>query len=143
MPLVYLAIKSRSKQLKSVGKVGVIPAIFNINEPILFGFPIIMNPLFLVPFIFVPMLNATIAWFLTSAQILDRVVLMIPWSVPAPIGAAWAANGSYMNALMVVFAMVNAYFIYLPFFRTHEKILVEQEEERAKRMQRAQFAHQD
>lgn len=45
-----------------------------------------------------------------------------------------------MNALMVVFAMVNAYFIYLPFFRTHEKILVEQEEERAKRMQQAQAA---
>jgi PTS system cellobiose-specific IIC component len=140
LPLVYLAIKSRSKQLKSVGKVGAIPAIFNINEPILFGFPIIMNPLFLVPFIFVPMLNATIAWFLTSAEILDRVVLMIPWSVPAPIGAVWAANGSYMNALMVVFAMVNAYFIYLPFFRTHEKILVEQEEERAKRMQQVQAA---
>lgn len=140
LPLVYLAIKSRSKQLKSVGKVGVIPAIFNINEPILFGFPIIMNPLFLVPFIFVPMFNATIAWFLTSAEVLDRVVLMIPWSVPAPIGAAWAANGSYMNALMVVFAMVNAYFIYLPFFRTHEKILVEQEEQRAKRMQQTQVA---
>jgi PTS system cellobiose-specific IIC component len=140
LPLVYLAIKSRSKQLKSVGKVGAIPAIFNINEPILFGFPIIMNPLFLVPFIFVPMLNATIAWFLTSAEILDRVVLMIPWSVPAPIGAAWAANGSYMNALMVVFAMVNSYFIYLPFFRTHERILVEQEEERAKRMQQVQAA---
>ncbi|ASI92216.1 MULTISPECIES: PTS transporter subunit EIIC [Vibrio] len=136
LPLVYLAIKSRSNQLKSVGKVGAIPAIFNINEPILFGFPIIMNPLFLVPFVMVPMINATLAWFLTSAEILDRVVLMIPWSVPAPIGAAWAANGSVVNALMVGFAMLNSYFIYLPFFKAHEKILVEQEAERAERMQR-------
>jgi PTS system cellobiose-specific IIC component len=134
LPLVYLAIKSRSNQLRSVGRVGLIPSLFNINEPILFGFPIIMNPLFLLPFIFVPMLNATIAWFLTSAHILDRVVLMVPWSVPAPIGAAWAANGSILNALMVLLAMVNAYFIYLPFFKIHEKILIEQEQERARKM---------
>ena len=134
LPLVYLAIKSRSNQLRSVGRVGLIPSLFNINEPILFGFPIIMNPLFLLPFIFVPMLNATIAWFLTSAHILDRVVLMVPWSVPAPIGAAWAANGSILNTLMVLLAMVNAYFIYLPFFKIHEKILIEQEQERARKM---------
>ncbi len=131
LPLVYLAIKSRSNQLKSVGKIGLIPSIFNINEPILFGFPIIMNPLFLLPFVFVPMINATIAWFLTSAGILERVVVMMPWSVPAPIGAAWASNGSITNALMVILAMVNAYFMYLPFFRAHEKALIEQEEERA------------
>ncbi|MFV0447122.1 MAG: PTS sugar transporter subunit IIC [Vibrio sp.] len=134
LPLIYLAIKSQSNQLKSVGKIGIIPSIFNINEPILFGFPVIMNPLFLLPFVFIPMINATIAWFLSSAHILDRVVLMIPWSVPAPIGAAWAANGSVVNALMVIFAMVNAYFLYLPFFRAHEKILVEQEKERAERL---------
>ncbi|PWI32318.1 PTS cellobiose transporter subunit IIC [Vibrio albus] len=132
LPLVYLAIKSRSNQLKSVGKVGVIPSIFNINEPILFGFPIIMNPLFLIPFVLVPMINATIAWYLTSAQLLDRVVTLVPWSVPAPIGAAWASNGSIMNALMVLLAMVNSYFIYLPFFKAHEKILLEQEKERGK-----------
>jgi PTS system cellobiose-specific IIC component len=132
LPLVYLAIKSRSNHLKSVGKVGVIPSIFNINEPILFGFPIIMNPLFLVPFVLVPMLNATIAWYLTSAHLLDRIVILVPWSVPAPIGAAWASNGSITNALMVLLAIANSYFIYLPFFKTHEKILIEQEKERGK-----------
>ncbi|MFA0412199.1 PTS sugar transporter subunit IIC [Vibrio renipiscarius] len=134
LPLVYLAIKSGSNQLKSVGKVGLIPSLFNINEPILFGFPIIMNPLFLLPFVLVPLINATIAWFLTSAQVLERIVIMIPWSVPAPIGAAWAANGSIINACMVLFAMVNAYFLYLPFFKAHEKILIEQESERANAM---------
>lgn len=127
LPLVYLAIRSRSNHLKSVGKISVIPSIFNINEPILFGFPIIMNPLFIIPFILVPMINATIAWYLTSAGLLDRVVMMIPWSVPAPIGAAWASNGSMVNALMVLLAMVNAYFIYRPFFLAHEKAILENE----------------
>ncbi|CAH0536370.1 PTS sugar transporter subunit IIC [Vibrio marisflavi] len=130
LPLIYLAMKSRSAHLRSVGKVGLIPSIFNINEPILFGFPIIMNPIFIIPFVLVPMINATIAWYLTSAGVLAKVVTMIPWSVPAPIGAAWASNGSIANALMVIFAMINAYFLYLPFFRAHEKILIAQQKER-------------
>ncbi|WP_375748672.1 PTS sugar transporter subunit IIC [Vibrio sp. HN007] len=132
LPLILMALRSRVGQLRTVGKIAVIPSIFNINEPILFGFPIIMNPLFLIPFVLVPMINASIAWFLTSAGVLERVVLLIPWSVPAPIGAAWASNGSITNVLMVVLAMVNSYFIYLPFFRTHEKILSAQQEERMK-----------
>ncbi len=126
LPLVFLALKSRSNQLKSVGKVALIPAIFNINEPILFGFPIIMNPVFIVPFIGVPLLNATLAWYLTEMGFLDRIAMMLPWTIPAPLGAAWAANGSVTNVLMVVLAIVNAYFIYLPFFRTHEKMILEQ-----------------
>ena len=137
LPLIYLAIKSKSAHLRSVGKVGLIPSMFNINEPILFGFPIIMNPIFIIPFVLVPMINATIAWYLTSAGILTKVVTMIPWSVPAPIGAAWASNGSIANALMVLFAMVNAYFIYLPFFRAHEKLLVAQQLERGQKGQAA------
>lgn len=128
LPLVYLAIRSRSNQLKSVGKVALIPAIFNINEPILFGFPIIMNPVFIIPFICVPLINAVLAWCLTSVGLLDRVVMMLPWTLPAPIGAAWAANGSIANALMVVLALVNSYFLYLPFFKAHETILLEQQE---------------
>ena len=65
LPLVFMAMRSRSRQLKSVGKIGLLPSLFNINEPILFGFPIIMNPVFLLPFIFVPLINACIAWYLT------------------------------------------------------------------------------
>lgn len=134
LPLVYMAIKSRSHHLKSVGKVGAVPSLFNINEPILFGFPIILNPLFLIPFVLVPMLNATIAWYLTQFGILDRALGIIPWSVPAPIGAMWTGNGSLANGLMVILAMVNSYFMYLPFFRSHEKVLLEQQKERAKKI---------
>ncbi|SHG04327.1 PTS sugar transporter subunit IIC [Vibrio gazogenes] len=131
LPLVYLALKSRSNHMKSVGKVALLPAIFNINEPILFGFPIIMNPVFILPFIFVPILNATIAWYLTSIGVLDRIVMMLPWTVPAPLGATWAANGSIANVLMVLFALVNSYCLYLPFFRAHEKIILAQQEQMA------------
>ncbi len=108
LPLVLMAMRSRSRQLKSVAKIGLLPSLFNINEPILFGFPVIMNPVFLLPFLFVPLINACIAWYLTQLGILDRAVAMLPWSMPSPLGAAWSANGSWKNLCMSLFAMFNA-----------------------------------
>ena len=87
-----------------------------------------MNPVFIIPFIGVPLINATLVWYLTSVDILDRVVMMLPWTLPAPIGAAWAANGSINNALMTMIAILISYFCYVPFFRTHERMVLEQQE---------------
>lgn len=127
LPLVFMAMRSRSRQLKSVGKIGLLPSLFNINEPILFGFPIIMNPVFLLPFLFVPLINACIAWYLTQLGILDRAVAMLPWSMPAPLGAAWSANGSWKNLCMCLFAIFNAWMLYRPFFKVYERQLADAE----------------
>ncbi|EPH6761123.1 PTS sugar transporter subunit IIC [Cronobacter dublinensis] len=127
LPLVFMAMRSRSRQLRSVGKIGLLPSLFNINEPILFGFPIIMNPVFLLPFVFVPLINACIAWYLTQMGILDRAVAMLPWSMPSPLGAAWSANGSWKNMCMCLFAFFNAYMLYRPFFKVHERQLMQLE----------------
>lgn len=127
LPLVFMAMRSRSRQLKSVGKIGLLPSLFNINEPILFGFPIIMNPVFLLPFIFVPLINACIAWYLTHLGILDRAVAMLPWSMPSPLGAAWSANGSWKNLCMSLFAIFNSWMLYRPFFKVYERQLADAE----------------
>ncbi|WJW83943.1 MULTISPECIES: PTS transporter subunit EIIC [Enterobacter] len=127
LPLVFMAMRSRSRQLKSVGKIGLLPSLFNINEPILFGFPVIMNPVFLLPFVFVPLINACIAWYLTQMGILDRAVAMLPWSMPSPLGAAWSANGSWKNMCMCLFAFFNAWMLYRPFFKVHERQLMQLE----------------
>jgi cellobiose PTS system EIIC component len=129
LPLVLMALRSRSRTLKSVGKLGLMPALFNINEPILFGFPIIMNPLFFLPFVCVPLINATLAWQLTQWGFLDRFVALLPWSMPAPLGAAWAANGSWHNLLMSLFCILNSWMLYRPFFLIHEKMLLQQEQD--------------
>ena len=131
LPLVLMALRSRSRTLQSVGRLGSWPALFNINEPILFGFPIIMNPLFLLPFIGVPLINAVLAWTLTEWGFLDRFIALLPWSMPAPLGAAWAANGSWHNMVMTLFCMFNSWMIYRPFFLIHEKILLQQEQVRS------------
>ena len=109
------------------GQIGLLPSLFNINEPILFGFPVIMNPVFLLPFLFVPLINACIAWYLTQLGILDRAVAMLPWSMPSPLGAAWSANGSWKNLCMSLFAMFNAWMLYRPFFKVYERQLAETE----------------
>lgn len=127
LPLVFMAMRSRSRQLKSVGKIGLLPSLLNINEPILFGFPVIMNPVFLLPFVFVPLINACIAWYLTQMGILDRAVAMLPWSMPSPLGAAWSANGSWKNMCMCLFAFFNAWMLYRPFFKVHERQLMQLE----------------
>ncbi|WP_431634391.1 PTS sugar transporter subunit IIC [Enterobacter ludwigii] len=127
LPLVFMATRSRSRQLKSVGKIGLLPSLFNINEPILFGFPVIMNPVFLLPFVFVPLKNACIAWYLTQLGVLDRAVAMLPWSMPSPLGAAWSANGSWKNMCMCLFAFFNAWMLYRPFFKVHERQLMQLE----------------
>jgi PTS system cellobiose-specific IIC component len=126
LPLVFMALRSQNQTLKSVGKLGLVPALFNINEPILFGFPIIMNPLFLLPFILVPLVNGTLAWILTDWGVLDRFVALLPWSMPSPLGATWAANGSWHNLLMSLFCIFNSWMIYRPFFLIHEKMQQEQ-----------------
>jgi cellobiose PTS system EIIC component len=127
LPLIFMALRSRSRQLKSVGKIGFIPSLFNINEPILFGFPVILNPLFFIPFIGVPLINACLAWYLTHLGILDRAVAMLPWSMPSPLGAAWSANGSWKNMFMCFFAFFNSWMIYRPFFKVYERQLLDSE----------------
>ncbi|HHV5702638.1 TPA: PTS sugar transporter subunit IIC [Klebsiella pneumoniae] len=87
----------------------------------------IMNPVFLLPFLFVPLINACIAWYLTQLGILDRAVAMLPWSMPSPLGAAWSANGSWKNLCMSLFAMFNAWMLYRPFFKVYERQLAETE----------------
>ncbi|VEA68290.1 PTS system oligo-beta-mannoside-specific EIIC component [Serratia rubidaea] len=103
LPLAFLLLRSRAAHLRSIGKMGVVPSIFNINEPILFGAPIIMNPVFFLPFILVPMINATFAYIATKLGWVAQVVSLTPWTTPAPIGASWAANWALSPLLMCLF----------------------------------------
>ncbi|STV11363.1 PTS system protein [Klebsiella pneumoniae subsp. pneumoniae] len=110
---------------------GVVPGVFNINEPILFGAPIIMNPLFFLPFVLVPMVNATLAYFALKLDLVSRVVSMTPWTTPAPIGASWAANWSFSPVILCLICMATAMVMYLPFLKAYEKQLLAQERENA------------
>ncbi|MDP1244357.1 PTS transporter subunit EIIC, partial [Klebsiella pneumoniae] len=74
VPLVLMAMRSRSRQLNRVANIGLLPSLFYITEPILFCFPVIMNPVFILPFLFVTMINACISCYLNQLVIIEREV---------------------------------------------------------------------
>ncbi|WP_024872434.1 PTS sugar transporter subunit IIC [Tolumonas lignilytica] len=131
LPLAFLLLRSKAIHLRTIGKMGVIPGLFNINEPILFGAPIVMNPVFFLPFILVPMINATLAYIATSMGLVARVVSMTPWTSPAPLGASWAANWAFSPVIMCLVCMVMSAMMYYPFLKAYERTLLKQEEESA------------
>ena len=133
--LVLLYTRSKSAHLRAIGKLGIVPACFNINEPVIFGSPLVMNPILFFPFVVAPMVNATIAWFAATSGLIGKVISLVPWTAPAPIGAAWGAGWMVSNGLLVVALIVIDLLIYLPFFKVYEKQLLEQEAEMAAEME--------
>ena len=94
-----------------------------------------MNPVLFFPFVFAPMFNSAVAWFATSSGLISKVISLVPWTSPAPIGAAWGAGWVMANGLLVVALIVLDLLIYLPFFKVYEKQLLVQEAEMAAEME--------
>lgn len=126
--LVLLYMKSKSVHLRSIGKLGIIPACFNINEPVIFGSPLVMNPITFIPFVGIPMLNATIAYCAAKFGLIGQVISLVPWTTPAPIGAAWSAGWLLSNGILAIGLVVMDLVIWYPFFKIYEKQLLAQEE---------------
>ena len=132
---MFCYLRSRSAHLRSIGRLSVVPSIFNINEPVIFGTPIVMNPVFFIPFLLAPMVNAVLAWAAMKLDLIGRVISVVPWTAPAPVGAAWALGWDYRAAILVVLLALVSAVIYFPFFKVYEKQLLAQEKEEAQRME--------
>ena len=84
---------ARSDEYKALAKLEIAPAIFNINEPLVFGFPIVMNPFIAVPFIVAPLLNVLITYFAMASGIVAKTIgIMVPWTTPAIISGYLATR---------------------------------------------------
>ncbi|MGL5904558.1 MAG: PTS sugar transporter subunit IIC, partial [Cetobacterium sp.] len=118
---------SKNAHIKSIGKLSVIPAVFNINEPIMFGAPIVMNPLLFIPFVGIPVLNASIAWFATKFNLVGKIVTLVPWTTPGPIGALLGTNFSVTAFILSCGLVALSFVLYMPFLRVYEKSLEETE----------------
>lgn len=121
-----LLLLSKSNQLKVLGKSAIIPSCFNINEPILFGMPIVMNPVILIPFIFAPMISATLAYFVIDAGLVDKMFAIAPWTTPAIINA-FLDTGDIKAAILQMGCFLVTGLIYYPFFRMWDKAKLKEE----------------
>ncbi|KLV02243.1 PTS sugar transporter [Photobacterium aquae] len=127
LALAILMVFSRSVHLRSLGRMSAVPGFFQINEPIIFGAPIVMNPMLFIPFVFAPIVNAVIAYIAVHGGLVGMGVATTPWTTPAIIGASWGAGWTFAPVLLVLGLLVIDLLIYLPFFRMFEKQLLEQE----------------
>ncbi|MFV0254638.1 MAG: PTS sugar transporter subunit IIC [Erysipelotrichaceae bacterium] len=124
---ILLAFRAKSKYAKTLGKTAFLPAVFNINEPIIFGTPIVLNPILIIPFIISPMVCAIIAWIVTSVGLVSPVSIIAPWTLPGPIGAFLATGGDFRAIILSCILIVISILIYYPFFKIYDKKQLEEE----------------
>ena len=127
LALVVLFMTSKSQYLKQLGKLSILPGIFNINEPMIFGAPIVMNPLLAVPFMLVPVVNTIIVYIFTALNIIPRMMVKPPFTVPAPLGALITTNWNWMACVLVFICFFVSLAIYYPFFKLFEKRTLDNE----------------
>ncbi|MCW8330390.1 PTS sugar transporter subunit IIC [Photobacterium sp. SDRW27] len=138
LALVILMMFSRSVHLRSLGRMSFVPGFFQINEPVIFGSPLVLNPTMFIPFIFAPVFNAIIAYTAVHMGIVGAGVSQTAWTAPALLGASWGSGWTLSPVLLVIALLVMDLFIYLPFFKMFEKQLLEEEGKSASQEQSAE-----
>lgn len=113
--------------MKQVGRFSIVPGIFNINEPVIFGVPIVMNPLLFIPAVLAPVLCTITAYLAFSLDWINRISIFAPWTLPAPIGAYMATGGDWHAIILVFINILLSGLIYYPFFKVYEKKMLAEE----------------
>lgn len=121
LALVILFMFSKSKYLRSLGRLGFLPGLFNINEPIIFGAPIVMNPILAIPFILAPLVTTLLSYVLTVTKVVPMMMARLTFTLPAPMAAIMSTNWSIMAGVLVVINFIIMLAIYYPFFKIFEK----------------------
>ncbi len=128
LPLAIYMIRSKSERLRRVGWLGIWPGIFNINEPITFGTPVIFNPIMAIPFIVITFVNATVAYAASAMNLVTRTAISVAWTLPSPILMFLESNYDIRAAILAIITeFVIPGIIWWPFFRAWEKITIEKE----------------
>jgi PTS system, lactose/cellobiose family IIC component len=121
-------IFSKNRVSKDVAKLSILPGIFNINEPVIYGYPIVFNLSLMVPFVLVPDILIAATYGLTCAGIISPCVVQVPWTTPAVLSALFATAGDWRAAVWQVIEIALAMAVYLPFMRVSEKAQAKQAE---------------
>ena len=125
---VMLVFLAKSKQLKEIGKLSLGPGLFNINEPILFGLPVVMNPLLIIPFIIAPLVTVVVTYISMKTGLVARPTgIAIPWTTP-PFISGYLVTGGKLSG--VVIQIVNFFLtgiIYYPFFKIWDRKKLQEE----------------
>ncbi|WP_178198151.1 PTS sugar transporter subunit IIC [Ligilactobacillus sp. Marseille-Q7487] len=124
--IIAMLFFCKSKRITELGKLALVPGIFNINEPIIFGLPIVLNPTMLIPFILVPTLNIVISYIAMSIHLVPICNgIQIPWTTPLIISGFFATN--WVGAILQGLLLILGVFVYMPFIKIMDKQYLEDE----------------
>ncbi|WP_204243775.1 lactose-specific PTS transporter subunit EIIC [Trichococcus ilyis] len=126
VPFMFMWL-SKSKRNKAIGRASVVPTFFGVNEPILFGAPIVLNPVFFVPFIFAPIANVWIFKFFVDVIGMNSFSVNLPWTTPGPLGIVIGTGFGLMSLVLALTLIVVDVVIYYPFFKVYDAQIVEEE----------------
>jgi len=115
MLIVANLIFSKRADSKTVSKLALAPGIFNINEPVMFGMPIVLNPLYMIPFILAPLVTTSIAYFATVMGLVNPVVVNVLWVMPAGVSGFLATGGDWRAIILTLINLAAAFVIWVPF----------------------------
>ena len=118
----------KSKRIKQLGKLSIVPGIFGINEPIIFGLPIVLNPILIIPFIGVPLMNLTLSTIVTKMGLIPYTTgVSLPWTTPIGI-SGYLSTGSLMAGVWQIVLLVLGCLVYFPFIMILDKQYLKDEE---------------
>ena len=126
VPFMFMWL-CKSKRNKAIGRASVVPTFFGVNEPILFGAPLVLNPIFFIPFIFAPIANVWIFKFFIDVLGMNSFTANLPWTTPAPLGQVLGTNFQVLSFVLAVTLIVVDVLIYYPFLKVYDKQILEEE----------------
>lgn len=129
--VIYMFFMAKSKQMKTLGRLEMVPALFNINEPVLFGLPIVMNPVLAFPFIAMPVISCILQYAALYTGLCPLYgATQVPWTCP-PIISGFLIGG-WRTALLQLVIFIISFFVYLPFAKRVDKLNLVKEAEAEK-----------
>lgn len=125
--VIVMLLFCKSKRIKQLGKLSIVPGIFGINEPIIFGLPIVLNPVLIIPFIGVPLMNLVLSTLVTQAGLIPYTTgVSLPWTTPIGF-SGYLSTGSLMASLWQFTLLFLGCLVYLPFIKMLDKKYLEEE----------------
>ncbi|HHA8428145.1 TPA: lactose-specific PTS transporter subunit EIIC [Streptococcus pneumoniae] len=126
VPFMFMWL-CKSKRNRIVGRASVVPTFFGVNEPILFGAPLVLNPIFFIPFIFAPIANVWIFKFFIETLGMNSFTANLPWTTPAPLGLVLGTNFQVLSFILAALLIVVDVVIYYPFLKVYDEQILEEE----------------
>ena len=124
--LIATFLVGRNKATRNVAKLSIAPGIFNINEPVLFGYPIVYNITMAIPFLLVPVLGIVISYLATVMGLMNPCITMVPWTTPVLLSGFLATGADWRAIIVQALILVLGVLIYMPFVKINDKVLATQ-----------------